>query len=353
MRQENKNLHKHRTRHGDHQKRTGKFMKVYSPYLPLILLVLTSAIMLLPPSRSKEIPAQKSGVLAYATQTSISGLLGETNQRRSAGGLSSLTINSQLMSAAQAKANDMATRNYWSHDTPDGSPPWVFISNAGYSYSLAGENLAYGQLSSTQTVNEWMNSQTHRENIMNSGYIDVGFGIANAANYNGKETTGSEETIVVAMYGAPYTVTPATAQSTKPVAKSTPKSPLPASAPTTSTPQAPTQQPVAIEAVKKPTTATSTSTSVGQKPAILATSTSVTTNRLQALLQSNLPWLSSILFALSLSGGLIVLGKHGLAFHKLIVHGERYVLQHTLFDLTIVSLIGFSVIASHGVGVVL
>src|SRR5690606_34410957 len=120
-----------------------------------------------------------------------------TNTQRTANGLTGLTLNGQLNAAAQAKADDMAARDYWSHNTPEGDAPWVFIVNAGYQYQTAGENLAYGFLNSTATVKGWMDSPGHRANILNGSYKEVGFGIANSANYQG---TGPE-TIVVAMYG--------------------------------------------------------------------------------------------------------------------------------------------------------
>src|SRR5690606_21065737 len=99
-----------------------------------------------------------AGVLAYATNTSPAGLLSATNSQRTSGGLGTLSADSQLTSAAQAKANDMVTRDYWSHVTPDGKQPWTFITAAGYQYASAGENLAYGFLSSGDTIAGWMNS---------------------------------------------------------------------------------------------------------------------------------------------------------------------------------------------------
>ena len=138
-------------------------------------------------------------VLSYATNTSTGGLLASTNVQRTNNGLSGLTLNSKLSQAAQAKANDMVARNYWSHNTPDGQEPWVFISNAGYDYLAAGENLAYGFATSEDTVTGWMNSPGHRANILNSNYQEVGFGMANSSNF----VSNGEQTIVVAMYGKP------------------------------------------------------------------------------------------------------------------------------------------------------
>src|SRR5689334_8799011 len=60
-------------------------------------------------------------VLAYATGVSIAGLLDQTNQARAANGLGSLALNGKLDNGAQAKANDMIAKNYWSHTAPDGT----------------------------------------------------------------------------------------------------------------------------------------------------------------------------------------------------------------------------------------
>ena len=155
-----------RKRHGHHQKRSGHFLKVYQPFLPIFFLgIITAGIVGLSLSnnaRTNEMvrapKATESQVLSYATSISQGGLLGSTNQRRAAAGLGNLSINGQLNQAAQAKANDMASRNYWSHNTPEGNAPWVFITNVGYSYDKAGENLACGFNESTEVITGWYNS---------------------------------------------------------------------------------------------------------------------------------------------------------------------------------------------------
>ena len=70
-------------------------------------------------------------------------LLAENNASRAANGLGAFSLNSQLNNSAQAKAQNMADNNYWAHVAPDGTQPGIFEA-AGYTYSAAGENLAYG-----------------------------------------------------------------------------------------------------------------------------------------------------------------------------------------------------------------
>jgi hypothetical protein len=71
----------------------------------------------------------------------------------------------------------MAARDYWSHNTPDGQTPWSFITAAGYNYQTAGENLAYGFSTASDTVTGWMNSTEHRANILNGKFKELGVGV--------------------------------------------------------------------------------------------------------------------------------------------------------------------------------
>lgn len=142
------------------------------------------------------------GVLGYASNINQADLLAHTNSNRTANGLPAFTSNAKLNSAAQSKANHMIANDYWAHVAPDGTTPWFFFDQAGYAYLVAGENLAYGFDTSLGTVNGWMASPGHRDNILLPAYEEVGFGIANGASYQ-----GNENTVVVAMYGDPVVST--------------------------------------------------------------------------------------------------------------------------------------------------
>jgi uncharacterized protein YkwD len=151
-----------------------------------------------------------ANVLSYATGISRQSLLEHTNQERAGGGQDSLELDRKLTTAAQLKAEDMAARDYWSHDTPGGKKPWFFINKAGYDYAKVAENLAYGFDSSDSTISGWMNSPTHKANLLDSSLSEVGFGIANTPNYQNK----GPQTVVVAMYGQPSSSTVGTAEQT-------------------------------------------------------------------------------------------------------------------------------------------
>lgn len=141
-------------------------------------------------------------ILGYSTDITERQLLDSTNQLRADNGLPALALNQKLHSGAHAKANDMIARDYWDHLTPDGKQPWTFFANAGYKYSAAGENLAYGFRSGSEVVTAWEHSQTHRANLLGN-FKEVGFGIVHSPHYQGNDAT-----VIVAFYGSPDPHTP-------------------------------------------------------------------------------------------------------------------------------------------------
>jgi len=135
-------------------------------------------------------------VLGYATDIYVDQLLSSTNSKRTEAGLAPLNLNQKLSDAAQQKAQDMFANNYWAHTSPTGKTPWDFITKSGYSYSVAGENLAKNFSTSQAVVDAWMASPTHKDNIIKPQYRDVGFAVING-KINGEETT-----LVVQMFGS-------------------------------------------------------------------------------------------------------------------------------------------------------
>ena len=135
-------------------------------------------------------------VLGISSDVSIDQLLVLTNQKRQENGLPALSLNSKLDQAAQNKASDMLTNNYWAHISPTGTPPWYFIKNAGYSYVYAGENLARGYTTSSDVINAWMASSSHRENMLSNRYQNVGFAVLTG------NLTGEDTVLVVEMFGS-------------------------------------------------------------------------------------------------------------------------------------------------------
>ena len=144
------------------------------------------------------LPNLKPSILGYAAQISPEEVVRLTNQKRAEAGLAPLTYNQTLAGAAYTKGRDMIDRDYWAHVAPDGTQPWKFFSDFGYRYRYAGENLARDFSSASATVDAWMNSPTHRDNILNPKYKEIGIGVTEG------DLAGVDTTIVVQFLGATY-----------------------------------------------------------------------------------------------------------------------------------------------------
>lgn len=134
------------------------------------------------------------GVLGYASQIDLGKIVEYTNQNRQKVGSPKVVLNPQLNSAAQAKVDDMFANNYWAHVSPKGVQPWYFITSSGYKYQHAGENLARDFGNAKDVVNAWMNSPSHRKNLLDSRYKDMGLAVKDGY------IDGVETTIVVQMF---------------------------------------------------------------------------------------------------------------------------------------------------------
>lgn len=337
----------HRKRQANHHKRTKDYDKHYWPYLPLLAIVGLGFGLNILWAPVSSVMTQHD-VLGYATNTSSIGLLDETNLRRTDNGLTSLDANSQLAKAAQAKAEDMVARNYWSHTTPDGKEPWWFITNVGYNYSTVGENLAYGFDSSTNTIAGWMNSAPHRANLLNSNFQDVGFGIANSTNYQ----ANGQETIVVAMYGKLTASAATQATVTKPSASQPSSSSTPPS-----TAQAAAELDPAVTAIQSSPTTTQGDTA---EPATLGSEfaqvTATVNNPPQAVTRletvaTTLPaeGLAATIFIVAAAAALFIY-RHTRALHRRFVHGEEFILSHPHLDVLFVSIVILGAVLTRTAG---
>jgi hypothetical protein len=137
----------------------------------------------------------KPAVLGYASQISPNKVIELTNIERAKVGAPPVTENSVLSTAARQKAGDMYAFNYWAHVSPTGKEPWAFFKDNGYNYIYAGENLARDFASPEATVEAWMNSPSHRENLLNPRYKEIGIAVVDGT------LQGSDTTIVVQLFG--------------------------------------------------------------------------------------------------------------------------------------------------------
>lgn len=286
-----------------------EFEQVYWPFLPvLIAATVLLGLAAQTGSLASYLKHPTGRVLAYASSRDINGLLFSTNYQRQSNSQPDLTLNDQLTKAAQAKANDMVARNYWSHYTPDGEAPWIFVTGTGYSYQKLGENLATGFTDEQSVVKAWMASLPHRENLLDPNYTQVGFGFADAPDY--RAAGGGPMTVVVAYYGLPKGVTNLVASS----------------------------QDSKLAA----------STANPQPPATLAAQT-VRAELAFSKYQAS-SW-GPIAVALILVGLIaLVVAKHTKSFRIALRKGERFVWRHPLLDLGVLVMISFLVILAQTAG---
>lgn len=292
------------------------FEKIYWPFLPVILIIgFLSAVSFTSHTLPNTFRSPTSSVLSYATQMNIDDLLSSTNNMRSLNNIGSLKLSKTLDTAAQAKANDMATRNYWSHSTPEGNQPWVFVNDQNYAYQKLGENLAAGFIDSQSTIKGWMASASHRENLLDPSFDEVGFGFANNPDYT---AGGGPMTIVVAFYARP-SAAPAISDSSNPALN------------------------LEASLSAQPTT---TSSAISQP-----SKTKITT-RAQIAFFSILRANTATYFALILAGLAVGLwiGRHALAAHKAIKSGERFVVTHPFFDFSLLIIAGLSFLLTKTAG---
>lgn len=283
-------------RSAQHHNYNHHYVKHYWPYLPMALIASLGIVF------SSVLPLG-NGVLGVSSDLSPTTLLNTTNQVRQAESENKLSLNDTLNQAAQAKADDMVAKNYWSHVSPAGDSPWSFMTEAGYQYKQAGENLAFGFDSSKATLNAWMNSASHKANVLNADYSQVGFGIAESKNFAGHGPAA----VIVAFYGVP-------SDSVGPLSYS------------------------------------QTSSATGIKG--LSTESSAV-SRMAALSGTNatlLPLVASVIVTIAL---VVFLLRHGRFLHGSLVRGERFVLKHPVLDFALVAVITLGFVMSRSVGFIL
>lgn len=124
-------------------------------------------------------------------------LIDLTNESRIASNEVPLLKNEKLTRAAQLKGEDMVTKEYFAHDSPDGITPWHWFKEVGYTFLYAGENLAINFTKAEDVDKAWHKSPKHRANILNGEFREIGIATVPGV-YNGAETL-----YIVQMFGTP------------------------------------------------------------------------------------------------------------------------------------------------------
>ncbi|MFZ2199428.1 MAG: CAP domain-containing protein [Microgenomates group bacterium] len=135
-------------------------------------------------------------ILGFTSSVTIDEVVRATNEKRAGAGLKPLSYNERLADAARRKAANMFSENYWAHNSPSGKTPWVWFKEAGYNYVYAGENLAKDFGSTDRMMDAWMASPTHKENIVNPKYSELGIAVVPGA------LGGQDTVLVVQLFGS-------------------------------------------------------------------------------------------------------------------------------------------------------
>jgi uncharacterized protein YkwD len=122
---------------------------------------------------------------ALASEINAENIVKYVNAAREKEGLANLKVSPKLTEVATLKVNDMVANKYFAHTSPAGISPWYWFEKDGYDYKYAGENLAINFITAEDEQSAWMNSPTHRKNILNVNYEEIGVAVA-AGEVNGQ-----------------------------------------------------------------------------------------------------------------------------------------------------------------------
>lgn len=125
---------------------------------------------------------KKENLMDSETTNQAIEVLDLVNKERAKNGLKALVLDNQLTSVANKKARDMADKGYFSHTSPTYGSPFEMLQQFGINYRSAGENIAGGQKTSQQVMEDWLNSSGHRANILNANYSKLGVGFYQGGN---------------------------------------------------------------------------------------------------------------------------------------------------------------------------
>lgn len=159
-------------------------MKTKIPRFFLVLAIIIFSLSFKTTSRAAE--PVTSGAIIEAT-----------NELRINAGLRPLAPEPRLAAAAQEKIEDIRENKYFAHNSPDGVEVWDFIKDQGYSFRAAGENLAINYTDTNTLINAWLDSPSHKQNLMQAQYRDIGVAVQTV------EFDGRSHIIIVQLFGDP------------------------------------------------------------------------------------------------------------------------------------------------------
>src|SRR3989344_5282781 len=170
---------------------------------------------------------------AHSAAVESQSLMDMINTERSSRNLSVLVTNNSLLVAANLKSQDMIDRDYFAHVDPDGNYIWPKIIAAGYGqYKILGENLAVDFSTSEGMIKAWLDSPTHRANLLHNDFLEQGL-VALYGDFEGRYAN-----LTTSLFGArlaanpiPAPQPPTAPSGTPPPAAAPPPKPAPAPPP--------------------------------------------------------------------------------------------------------------------------
>ena len=110
-------------------------------------------------------------------------ILDQANALRARHFVKPLQADAKAQEVARAHSKDMAVRNFFSHENPDGLSAFQRMKQSGISYTSAGENIAAGQFNAMSVHDAWVNSPGHRKNILSPLFQNMGVGVYYGGEY--------------------------------------------------------------------------------------------------------------------------------------------------------------------------
>lgn len=170
----------------------GKYLFINIGLIILLEAILLGALFLITPNNFLQAFSPENN-----NNIDTQKILSLINNERTSYSLPILNIDLKLQAAAQQKALDLMHHQYFNHTSPQGKIFSSWIKSTGYGYLRVGENLAIYFASNERIVAAWMDSDKHRQNVLNPYYTETGIAVVSGL-FNDKQTE-----IIVQIFGQP------------------------------------------------------------------------------------------------------------------------------------------------------
>ena len=155
-----------------------------------ISFILGLSLVTLP--KADQVKAAEPLINTTPKEMNTEGIVRFTNIKRKKFKLEELKINENLIKLANSRIEDMQRLNYFAHTNPEGIGLKQFVSKIEYNYLIVGENLSMNYYDNEEVVTAWMNSETHRNNMLRKEFDEIGIAY-------GDVTINNKKVFIIAM----------------------------------------------------------------------------------------------------------------------------------------------------------